>query len=123
MSPEDTIRAWKDAKFRQGLSAEERALLPDNPVGFVELSEADLGLVAGANETAGCTLVTEGCSPFTDGCSPFTQSCYTTECTENPFECTDDIICASNECTVGVCGMTSYSCQSNDVPRCSFVSC
>jgi mersacidin/lichenicidin family type 2 lantibiotic len=108
MSPEDTIRAWKDAKFRQSLGAEERALLPDNPAGFVELSEADLGLVAGA--------------AFTDGCSPFTGDCNTQvqECTGNPILCSADGMCDSEACTLDVCGVTSYSCQSNDVPRCSF---
>jgi mersacidin/lichenicidin family type 2 lantibiotic len=99
MSPEDTIRAWKDAKFRQSLSAEERALLPDNPAGFVELSETDLGLVAGAG---------------------FTEFCHTSDCTNNPIICSADGFCGSEACTLDVCGVTSYSCPSNDVPRCSY---
>lgn len=37
MSPENIIRAWKDAEFCTNLSEKERALLPENPVGLVEL--------------------------------------------------------------------------------------
>lgn len=31
-------RAWKDAEYRKTLSADELALMPENPVGAVELS-------------------------------------------------------------------------------------
>jgi mersacidin/lichenicidin family type 2 lantibiotic len=33
MSKQDIIRAWKDAAYRDSLSAAERAALPDNPAG------------------------------------------------------------------------------------------
>jgi mersacidin/lichenicidin family type 2 lantibiotic len=47
MSQENIIRAWKDAEFRNSLSQEERALLPEHPVGIVELVDADLKDVVG----------------------------------------------------------------------------
>lgn len=44
----DIVRFWKDAAFRQSLSAQEQAQLPENPVGAIELTEADLISVIGA---------------------------------------------------------------------------
>ncbi len=44
----DIVRAWKDAAYRASLSAEEQALLPANPAGIVELSDAELEAVHGA---------------------------------------------------------------------------
>jgi mersacidin/lichenicidin family type 2 lantibiotic len=43
MSKINVVRAWKDEKFRKSLSAEQQAMLPENPVGRVELSDAQLG--------------------------------------------------------------------------------
>jgi mersacidin/lichenicidin family type 2 lantibiotic len=48
MSRYNIVRAWKDAEYRHSLSEAERALLPDNPAGTVELTEADLDSLAGA---------------------------------------------------------------------------
>jgi mersacidin/lichenicidin family type 2 lantibiotic len=47
MSIEDIIRAWKDEDFRLSLSAADRALLPDNPAGAIELTDAQLERVGG----------------------------------------------------------------------------
>jgi len=47
MSHRKTIRAWKDEDFRLSLSEAERALLPEHPAGSVELSDDELGVVAG----------------------------------------------------------------------------
>jgi len=47
MNAFDIIRAWKDAAFRASLTEAQRASLPANPAGMVELSDADLDLVAG----------------------------------------------------------------------------
>ena len=41
------IRAWKDPDYRNSLSADELALLPDNPAGFISLSEEQLREVNG----------------------------------------------------------------------------
>jgi len=43
----DITRAWKDETYRQTLSEEERALLPANPAGEMELNEQDLVEAAG----------------------------------------------------------------------------
>jgi mersacidin/lichenicidin family type 2 lantibiotic len=41
------IKAWKDADFREELTAEERALIPENPAGLVELTDEALSDVVG----------------------------------------------------------------------------
>lgn len=43
----DVVRAWKDEEYRESLSVQEQALVPANPVGLVELSDADLEFVLG----------------------------------------------------------------------------
>ncbi len=48
MSIKDIIRAWEDPAYRKILSNEERAMLPANPVGEIELTEAELTEVWGA---------------------------------------------------------------------------
>lgn len=42
------VRAWKDEFYRESLSDEERAQLPENPVGELELTDAELGSVFAA---------------------------------------------------------------------------
>jgi mersacidin/lichenicidin family type 2 lantibiotic len=44
----DIVRAWKDEEYRNSLSSEEQAMLPANPAGSLELSDADLETVHGA---------------------------------------------------------------------------
>jgi mersacidin/lichenicidin family type 2 lantibiotic len=72
MLHQKTIRAWKDEDFRLGLSDAERAQLPGNPAGLVELTDEQLGVVAGGAtiwvSTACCSL---GCR--TAHCGPVTQ--------------------------------------------------
>lgn len=53
MSRQDIIRAWKDDEFRNSLSAEERALLPENPAGEVELTLSELEAVEAGSPTGG----------------------------------------------------------------------
>lgn len=81
MSRIDVVRAWKDEDYRLSLSHEELSALPPNPAGVIELSDEDLGSVAGGttNVTVTCTLGsicmsyivscvwTCGCTP---GCLP-----------------------------------------------------
>src|SRR5580704_17890843 len=43
MSNKNIIRAWKDPVYRNSLSESERATLPPNPAGAIEISDADLG--------------------------------------------------------------------------------
>jgi mersacidin/lichenicidin family type 2 lantibiotic len=47
MSRQNIIRAWKDEKYRQSLSAAERETLPPNPAGLPDLSDAQLKQAAG----------------------------------------------------------------------------
>jgi len=47
------VRAWKDAAYRQSLSAQEQAMLPANPAGEIELTDAELEAVFGAGERDG----------------------------------------------------------------------
>jgi mersacidin/lichenicidin family type 2 lantibiotic len=60
----DIIRAWKDEEYRLSLTEEQRALLPDNPAGLLELSEADLESVQGGfcNSFMGCTVGAGNCN-------------------------------------------------------------
>ena len=53
MSTLDIIRAWKDEEYRLSLDETERTLLPAHPAGLVELTDADLGLVAGGRHGTG----------------------------------------------------------------------
>lgn len=50
MSGIDIIRAWKDEEYRQSLTDAERAMLPENPAGKIELTDADLGAVVGGTD-------------------------------------------------------------------------
>ena len=50
------IRAWKDKAFRASLSEEELQNLPSHPSGLIELSDDNLGTVAGG------TMITWGVS-------------------------------------------------------------
>ena len=47
MSEEDIIRAWNDEEYRSKLSDEEKAKLPPNPAGEVELTDEELSQIQG----------------------------------------------------------------------------
>ena len=47
LSVQDIIRAWKDKNFRDSLNDEQRAQLPANPAGLVEIDDEQLVQVAG----------------------------------------------------------------------------
>jgi len=73
MSKLDVIRAWKDAEYRSSLTDKQRAMLPANPAGALDLSESDLESVAGGaytNPWFGCgTQDWLGCgTQFRMGC-------------------------------------------------------
>ena len=53
----DIVRAWKDEAYRQSLSDDELLTLPANPVGEIELTDADLETVyGGATAVVGCSV-------------------------------------------------------------------
>jgi mersacidin/lichenicidin family type 2 lantibiotic len=69
MSKQNIIRAWKDEAYRRSLSEAERALLPANPAGLIELTDAELGSIDGGR--AQNTFQTEVCTASPD----FTLRC------------------------------------------------
>ena len=46
MSNLDVIRAWKDDEYCASLSEAQRASLPENPAGIVELTDAQMAVAA-----------------------------------------------------------------------------
>jgi mersacidin/lichenicidin family type 2 lantibiotic len=60
MSNVNIIRAWRDEEYRLSLSDAERALVPANPAGLVDVSEEDLDQVVGGAACSCCC--TCGCS-------------------------------------------------------------
>lgn len=67
MTNEEIIRAWTDEEYRRGLSAGERALIPANPVGIIELSDTELDFVAGAARKQ-CVTVNNTCTTKGEAC-------------------------------------------------------
>jgi len=63
MKTKDVIRAWKDAEYRESLSAEDRSLVPQNPAGLVELTDDQLKQASGLSGIIVTTFKT--CTDFT----------------------------------------------------------
>lgn len=47
MSTQQILRAWRDHDYWLSLSEDERARVPENPAGLIELMDVDLEHVAG----------------------------------------------------------------------------
>lgn len=62
----DVVRAWRDEEYRDSLTAEERAGLPENPAGLATISDETLRSITG-----GC------CLSYNDGCTRAVCSCVT----------------------------------------------
>jgi mersacidin/lichenicidin family type 2 lantibiotic len=60
----DVIRAWKDEQYRASLTEEQRASLPENPVGMVDVSEANLEAVVGGLKNVSSESNTSCCSMY-----------------------------------------------------------
>ncbi len=58
MSKIDIVRAWKDEEYRNSLTIDQLAALPENPAGFVELDEQALEASVGGETEA---IWTYGC--------------------------------------------------------------
>ena len=61
MSVDKIIRAWEDPEFRSSLGRSEVAGLPENPAGAIELTDAELSAVLGADQSGnsvGCNTKT-----------------------------------------------------------------
>jgi mersacidin/lichenicidin family type 2 lantibiotic len=62
----DIVRAWKDEQYRMSLTETERANLPANPAGMVELTDADLdGVSGGVAEAPGTSIGKTSCCTST----------------------------------------------------------
>ena len=72
MSPINIIRAWKDAEYRQSLSAAELAMMPAHPAGLIQLTDDDLESIAGGRPklTEGVCRTVVAC-PTGTGCMTF----------------------------------------------------
>jgi mersacidin/lichenicidin family type 2 lantibiotic len=66
MKKNDIIRAWRDRDFLLSLSEEERASLPANPSGQLDLSDEELIGIAGGREAAGTHY--SHCDPTASWC-------------------------------------------------------
>ncbi|MBD2778093.1 mersacidin/lichenicidin family type 2 lantibiotic [Iningainema tapete] len=51
MSTEEIVRAWKDKNYRNSLSDQQKAMLPSNPAGLIDLTDDDMMSLSG-----GCTM-------------------------------------------------------------------
>lgn len=77
MTTEEIVRSWRDDEYMAALSRDDQALVPDNPIGLLELSDQELaGTDAGTLSTisiattiviivsnvASCSWGGEGCT-------------------------------------------------------------
>jgi mersacidin/lichenicidin family type 2 lantibiotic len=67
VSEEDIIRAWNDEEYRAKLSDEEKAKLPPNPAGEVELTDEELSQIQGGIDP-GTTLTLTNVSIISGTC-------------------------------------------------------
>ena len=66
----DVVRAWRDEEYRNSLTAEERASLPENPAGMAMVDDSALRGVNGAVALHLC-----GGTTFVDSCVKPGQQC------------------------------------------------
>lgn len=78
MSKKQIIKAWTDEEYRDSLSENERAALPENPAGLIALDDGDLDAIAGGTTLECFVDVTSlfSCGPtcmntFINGSCPF----------------------------------------------------
>ncbi len=58
MSLEHIVNAWRDEEYRENLSAEDLAHLPESPIGESDLSDLALAEVEGGTTDVGCVITT-----------------------------------------------------------------
>ena len=66
----DVVRAWRDEEYRDSLSAEERAGLPESPAGLATISDETLRSITG-----GCCITNYQCSKAVCSCVVWPQQC------------------------------------------------
>lgn len=99
----DIIRAWKDRGYRESLSAEEQALLPENPAGQVELTDDELKEVSGGQAHTGGG----GFNSFGMGCGQSQQGVC---------QSVSGSVCQSQQ---GACQSVGGNCPSQAGNRCN----
>ena len=57
MKSEVIVRSWKDETYRLGLNYKEREMLPDDPAGVIELTDADLVGINGGSVITVCSFM------------------------------------------------------------------
>lgn len=62
----DVVRAWRDEEYRNSLTEQERAGLPENPAGFATVDDSVLQGIIGASAHA---------TTFVDSCVKPGQQC------------------------------------------------
>jgi len=72
MSKLDVVRAWKDDQYRRSLEGPELGALPANPAGMIDLSEIELGAVAGGTDGVMYTGCVQPCTQ--GGCATYGQT-------------------------------------------------
>lgn len=82
MTPDQIVRAWKDADYGATLPLEEASLVPAHPVTSIELSDDALGLAAGGQMLGTEYLESLGC------CKGFTQGGGYCDFSVGPGVCT-----------------------------------
>jgi mersacidin/lichenicidin family type 2 lantibiotic len=68
----DLVRAWRDEEYRNSLTAEERASLPENPAGPAAVDESMLRSVSGG---VGSKSIDPTCTTFVWSCVKPGQQC------------------------------------------------
>jgi len=76
MSKRNIIRAWKDPKYRNSLIETQKALLPANPAGIVEIPDEELNNVSGGRERAPYTTICSYVCTITCTCNAFCSWLY-----------------------------------------------
>jgi mersacidin/lichenicidin family type 2 lantibiotic len=82
MSHIDVVRAWKSERYRMSLSDVELAGMPAHPAGLTDLTDEDLGDVAGGSATVTC-----GCTAGAICTSVIVSCVWTCDCTDNCRTC------------------------------------
>lgn len=76
MKKSQIIRAWRNSEYYASLSAEQRAQVPANPAGVMDIDDAALNSVAGGcgayKDCSGSNDTTPGSTALCSGCPP----CY-----------------------------------------------
>ena len=66
----DVVRAWRDEEYRNSLTSEERASLPENPAGLATISDDTLRSITG-----GCCISVPQCTRAVCSCVTYPEQC------------------------------------------------